>query len=117
MPAALLSPIKSLLGYCPSCHHARVITGLGAVVPRCPACGLNLARAEKADGPAVFLIFLLGFIIAPAAVVVGMNTDWPLWLHALVWGAVVVACTLALQMPSKSLLLHLQYRNKPEDFK
>jgi uncharacterized protein (DUF983 family) len=90
--------------------------GFGRAAPVCPVCGLDLARLEKADGPAVFLIFVLGFIITPLAIYVGMMTDWPLWLHALIWSVVTIGGTLLLLNPAKSLLMHMQYRHKPEDF-
>ncbi|MGE3769747.1 MAG: DUF983 domain-containing protein [Bdellovibrionales bacterium] len=91
--------------------------GLGRIDKACPACGLDLTKLERADGPAVFLIFILGAVVTPMAIFVGMATDWPMWLHALIWSVVVLAGTLGLLAPAQSLVMHIQYRQQPELFK
>jgi uncharacterized protein (DUF983 family) len=112
-----LPRIKNILfGLCPRCAAARVVHFLGRTDAACSSCGLDLKQSEHADGPAVFLIFILGFGIVPPALITAMNTDWPLWVHAFLWGGVVLAGVCALLMPSKALLLHIQYKNRPHDF-
>jgi uncharacterized protein (DUF983 family) len=82
------------------------------VAATCSACGLDLSAEDSGDGPAVFLIFLLGFIITPIAVIVGFNNDWPLWLHGMVWGGLTLGATLLTIRPLKAYTIALQYKHR-----
>lgn len=101
---------------CPRCGVGRLFAGFLEVVPRCESCGLELARSDSGDGPAVFLVFVLGFLVTPVALWVAMTWTWPLWLHAVVWSVVVLGLALGLLRPAKAFVLALQYRHRPEDF-
>ena len=46
---------------CPRCGEGRLFTGLLAVSPACPSCGLDFSAEDAGDGPQVFVIFFLGF--------------------------------------------------------
>ncbi|EGY01629.1 hypothetical protein AZA_88517 [Nitrospirillum viridazoti Y2] len=93
-----------------------MFVGFLTVAERCPVCGLELARGDSGDGPAVFLIFILGFVIVPVALMVSMRVDWPLWLTALVWGVVILGGTLGLLRPAKGVVFALQYRYRRAEF-
>lgn len=101
---------------CPRCGVGRLYdSGLNwDVRPICDHCGLHLARNDSADGPAVFLIFVLGFLLVPLAVWVDFLLHPPLWMHAVLWGAVALGLTLGSLKPLKSLVMHIQYRTRPE---
>lgn len=86
------------------------------IVDRCSVCGLELAANDSGDGPAVFLIFILGFTIVPAALLVSLRVDWPLWLTVLVWGPVIIGATIGLMRPAKALTVALQYRYRRSEF-
>ncbi len=86
------------------------------VVDRCSVCGLELAANDSGDGPAVFLIFLLGFTIVPAALLVSLRVDWPLWVHVALWGPVIMGSTVGLMRPAKALTIALQYRYRRDQF-
>jgi uncharacterized protein (DUF983 family) len=75
---------------------------------------LNLADNDSGDGPAVFLIFLLGFLLVPLAVCLEVLTSPPLWVHAVLFGVLALGLTLGLLKPLKSLVLLIQYRTRPE---
>jgi len=101
---------------CPRCGKGKLFSGYLDVVDRCAVCGLELARNDSGDGPAVFLIFILGFTIVPLALLVALQVDWPLWVHALLWGSLILAVALGLLRPAKGLTLALQYRYRREEF-
>jgi uncharacterized protein (DUF983 family) len=84
---------------------------------RCASCGLGLADNDNGDGPAVFLIFILGFLLVPTAVLFDVLVGPPLWVHAVLWGAVALGITLLLLRPLKSYIMHLQYRHRPGSWK
>ena len=78
----------------------------------CQVCGLNLAAQDSGDGPAVFLIFILGFLVVPPALWVSMKVDWPLWLHAIIWSTVILGLALGMLRPAKGVVIALQYRHR-----
>ena len=49
---------------CPNCGEGPLFAGFLKVSPRCEACGLDLAKADSGDGPAVFVILIAGFVVA-----------------------------------------------------
>lgn len=101
---------------CPRCGRGALYQGYLVIVDRCAVCGLELAGKDSGDGPAVFLIFILGFVIVPPALLVSLQVDWPLWLHGLIWGTVILGVTLGLLRPAKALVMALQYRHRRADF-
>lgn len=84
---------------------------------RCDSCGLDLAKNDSADGPAVFLMFILGFTLVPLALIVDAAFAWPLWLHALVWGALTFALIIGSLRPLKAYIIALQFKHRPNDWK
>lgn len=95
---------------CPRCGKGKLFKGYLDVAERCGVCGLDLTKVDSGDGPAVFLIFILGFLVVPIALWVSMTVDWPLWLHAIVWSVVVIGLTLGMLRPAKACVIALQYR-------
>ena len=100
---------------CPRCGRGRLFEGYLTVAESCGVCGLELARHDSGDGPAVFLIFILGFLVVPVALIVSMKVDWPLWLHALVWSVVILGLALGMLRPAKAYVVALQYRHRRSD--
>lgn len=111
-----LSPFRTGLACrCPACGKGKLFSGYLTVAQKCAACGLDLAAQDSGDGPAVFLVFIVGFVVTPLAVIAGLKTDWPLWLHLLLWGGLAMAMILVLLRPSKGLTIALQYRYRRQD--
>lgn len=75
------------------------------------ACGFDLECEDAGDGPAVFVIFIVGFLIIPLALGVHMAADWPLWLTALVWLPIMTLACVALLRPLRGLMLNIQIKN------
>jgi uncharacterized protein (DUF983 family) len=107
---------RALACKCPRCGKGAVYQGFLKFTEKCSSCELEIARHDNGDGPAVFLIFILGATLVPIALTIAMNTDWPLWVHGILWAAVVTVCTVGLLRPAKALTLGLQYRFKREAF-
>ncbi|MEQ8286427.1 DUF983 domain-containing protein [Thalassospira sp.] len=108
-----LSPIRTGLACkCPRCGGGKLFSGYLTVRENCDVCGLDLRGHDTGDGPAVFIIFILGFLVVPMALWVEMAYMPPLWLHALVWGPVIVGVTLILLRPLKGLMVALQFRHR-----
>ena len=112
-PATPPSPIAAgLLGRCPRCGEGRLFQGFLAPRPRCEHCGLDFSFVDSADGPAFFVMFLSGFIVAGSALAVEIMYAPPYWVHALLWGPLILITTLLPLRPVKGLLIALQYHHK-----
>jgi uncharacterized protein (DUF983 family) len=110
------SPIMAgLLGRCPRCGKGRLFEGFLTVRPRCESCNLDFSFADSADGPAVFVSFLSGVIVAVAALAVELLYAPPYWVHALLWVPLILITTLLPLRPAKGLLIALQYHHKAEE--
>ena len=57
-------------------------------------------------------MFLSGFIVAGSAVAVEIIYAPPYWVHALLWGPLILVTTLVPLRPVKGLLIALQYHHK-----
>ena len=83
--------------------------------PRCEHCGLDYSFVNSADGPAFFVMFISGFIVAGSALAVEVLYAPPYWVHALLWGPLILITTLLPLRPMKGLLIALQYHHKAEE--
>jgi uncharacterized protein (DUF983 family) len=102
----------ALLGRCPRCGKASLYDGFLNVAPRCCACGLDYSMFDAGDGPAVFVILIVGAIVCGGALYVEFTFHPPYWVHAVLWIPAVAILSLALLRLAKSLLLVLQYKHK-----
>src|SRR5262245_24513475 len=90
-----LSPFRTGLACrCPRCGNGPLFRGFLDLRPRCESCGLDYAFADSGDGPAVFVVFLAGAIVVGSALIVEIKYEPPLWLHALLWGPLILVTTL-----------------------
>lgn len=100
---------------CPRCGRGRLYTGFLTVAERCNNCGLDLKKADSGDGPAVFIIFILGILVVPAAFWVEFRFEPPMWLHMTIWPPVILGGALGLLRPMKGVLIALQYRHRASE--
>ena len=108
----LPSPINvGLRCRCPRCGEGALFQGYLTIRKRCESCGLDLTFTEGHEGPAVFVIFVVGFIIMAAAAVVEVAFHPPPFVHLAIWIPATIALSLALLRPFKALLVALHYRN------
>ena len=100
---------------CPRCGRGPLYSGFLAVAERCSVCGLDLQKADSGDGPAVFIIFILGIVVVPLALWLETAVEPPMWLHVAIWPALILGTALGLLRPVKGVLIALQYRHKVSD--
>ena len=115
---ALYPPLPAtatgMRGRCPRCGEGRLFKGLLDVQPRCSACGLDFAFIDSGDGPAVFVIMIVGFIVVDLALVVEFTFHPPYWLHALLWVPLIFGLSIGLLRPLKGLMIAQQYKHRAE---
>jgi len=111
-----VDPVRvGLAGSCPRCGEGRLFSGFLKVAPRCSNCGLDYDFADSGDGPAVFVILLIGFVIVGLALWLEVNVGPPLWVHFVLWTPLIVILSLVALRLSKGLLIALQFRHKAEE--
>jgi len=114
-PAAAASPLQAAAaGNCPRCGERTLFKGWLSFADRCRACGLDYSTFNVGDGPAAFLIFIVGTIVVVAALVVDGAFSPPWWVH-LVWIPVTAALTIGGLRLSKALLLGQEYRHRARE--
>src|ERR1700756_3845979 len=107
-----VSPLRAALSCrCPRCGKGKLFAGLLSVRGTCEVCGLDLSAQDAGDGPAVFVIFLLGLIVVGLAAFVEIRFAPPIWVHLLLWTPLILAGAVVMLRPLKAGLIALQYRH------
>jgi len=96
---------------CPRCGEGSIFAGLLTVRPECTSCGLDLSAQDAGDGPAVFVIFLLGLIVVALAAFVELRFSPPLWVHLVLWTPLILGGAILMLRPLKAGMIALQYRH------
>ena len=114
--SARVSPFHAGLNCrCPRCGQGALYKSVLDVNETCGVCGLDLKQADSGDGPAVFIILILGALIVPLALLLESVAAPPLWVHAGIWPLVIIAGAVGLLRPAKALLIALQFKHKAAD--
>jgi uncharacterized protein (DUF983 family) len=113
MAADELSPVATgLRCRCPQCGRGKLFAGLLTVRERCEVCGLDLRAHDSGDGPAAFLILILGAIDVIGAIWVETAFEPPFWVHILIWPVVTLVGTIGLMRPMKAIMMAIQFRHR-----
>ena len=108
-----VEPIAAgLKGRCPRCGEGKLFSGFLTVGGSCGNCGLDYSFADAGDGPAVFVILIIGFVVVGLALWMEVTLNPPLWLHFILWIPLALALCLTALRLIKGVLLTLQYRNQ-----
>lgn len=98
-------------GRCPRCSARTLFQGAVSFAPACRACGLDFAAFNVGDGPAAFLIFIVGGLITGLAIWLELAVEPPFWVHLLIWPALTLLVVIGLLRIGKGMLIALEYRN------
>jgi uncharacterized protein (DUF983 family) len=105
----------ALAGRCPRCGAGTLFDGPIRFAPRCRGCGLDFASFNVGDGPAAFLILLVGALIAGLAIALELAAEPPVWVHVVLWPPVTLALVLGSLRLAKAALLALEYRHRARE--
>ena len=114
-PQHVSSVFAGLFARCPRCGKGPLFKNVLELRDRCSNCGLDYHFIDTGDGPAVFAIFILGFLVLGLALYVEFTYEPPVWVHAVLWGALTPLIALALLRFLKAGLIALQFRHKAEE--
>ena len=110
-----VSPLAGAIqGLCPRCKSKTLFAGWIRFADTCRACGLDFASFNVGDGPAAFLILIIGAILVVAALVVDGILEPPWWVH-LVWIPVGLALTVLGLRWGKALLITQEYLQRARE--
>ena len=74
-----IEPIAAgLKGRCPRCGEGRLFSSFLTVGKSCGVCGLDYSFADAGDGPAVFVILIIGFVVVGLALWMEVTLNPPL---------------------------------------
>ena len=104
-----------IAGKCPRCGQGALFRNFLALKDRCPVCSLDYSKADSGDGPAVFVMFIVGFVAVAVAFVARFVWYAPILTAFAISGVVAIALSLALLRPFKATLIALQYQHKAEE--
>lgn len=107
--------IAGLKGRCPACHKGRLFKGFITLEKRCDQCGLDYDFADAGDGPAVFIMFIVGFVIVGAAIYTEVVYRPPYWVHAALWIPGILILSAGLLRPFKGVLIALQHKHQARE--
>ncbi|MEO5809302.1 MAG: DUF983 domain-containing protein [Sphingomicrobium sp.] len=104
----------SFQGRCPRCGQRTLFAGAARFAPTCSACGLDFAAFNVGDGPAVFLILIIGAVLTVAALVVDAAWQPHWWVH-LVWIPIGISMTLLGLRVGKAALIFQEYKHRARE--
>ena len=104
--------LRGLACRCPRCGQGKLFEGFLNLRKRCETCDLDYAFIDTGDGPAIFIMMLAGAIVVGAALIVEVKYQPPFWVHAALWGPLILITTLLPLRAMKSLLIALQFHHK-----
>lgn len=107
--------LASVKGLCPRCGVPGLFRSAVSFADRCPSCALDFNQFNVGDGPAAFLVFVVGGILTIGLVWVELAFSPPIWVHLLLWLPLLVVLTVGLLRIGKAALLILEYRTRARE--
>ncbi len=105
-----------LFARCPRCGQGRLFAGYLRVADTCNVCAIDLKKHDSGDGPAVFVMFIIGGIVVALALWVELAYTPPYWLHVVLWAPTILIGSLGLLRPAKAILIALQFKHRAHAF-
>ncbi len=111
-----ISPYAAGMGCkCPRCGQGRLFERYLTLAASCEACQLDYSKADSGDGPAVFLIFIVGFVSIVTVFVLRFGLDTPAWFAlgaAIILASAMILLSLRLL---KALTYALQFAHQAQE--
>lgn len=107
---------RGMMGRCPHCGTGHLFGRFLKVADHCESCGTEFHHHRADDLPAYAVMFIVGHIVVGALLSVESNTEWPIWMHAVLWPALTVVLSLVLIQPIKGGIVGLQWALRMHGF-
>jgi len=107
--------VAGLRGRCPRCGEGRLFRSYLKIADHCDRCELDYGFADPADGPAFFVMTIVGVAVITAWGVWAALWQPPIWAQmVVVFPALIFGCLASLP-PMKAWLVAEQYVHKAEE--
>ena len=107
------TPIATgLRGRCPRCGEGRLFAGFLSSRRAARPAASTSASPIPPTGRRVFVILIVGFVVAGAALLVEIRFSPPIWVHVVLWGPLVLDPLPRHAAPLKGVLVALQYHHR-----
>jgi len=97
---------------CPRCGEGPMLEGYLTIRKSCPNCGLSYAFADPADGPAFFVMSVVGIVGMALFMAFEFTVHPPIWVHFVFTFPLIAAMCLGILRPFKGWMIASQYRHK-----
>ena len=111
-----LSMRRGAFGRCPNCGEGRLFRSFLKVAERCEACGTEYHHHRADDLPAYIVIVIVGHVVVGGLLSAESHSDWPIWVHAVLWPVLTVVLTLLLLPPVKGAIVGQQWALRMHGF-
>jgi uncharacterized protein (DUF983 family) len=101
----------ALFGLCPNCGARTLFGGLTKFADHCRACALDFTKFNVGDGPASFLILIVGAIVVGLAIWLQLSFAPPFWVHALLWIPLITGMVIYGLRMAKAALAYAEFSN------
>ena len=101
-------------GLCPRCGANTLFAGIASFAPKCRSCELDFASYNVGDGPAAFLILIIGAIVAVGAIMLDLAFSPPWWVHV-VWLPIAGSLTIYGLRLGKAALIYQEYKHRARE--
>jgi len=79
------------------------------------ACGADFSDEDAGDGPAVFVIFIVGIFIVPMGLGFHMILDPPLAVTFILWGIIIITASLWLLRLMRGVMFNIAWQRKARE--
>lgn len=98
---------------CPVCGRGPLFDGVLKFRDRCDVCNADFTALEDAgDGPAVFVIFIVGIFIVPLPVLLSVIAGWPSWLSLGLFIPIIILVSVVLLRVLRGAMFTQQWKRK-----
>ena len=104
----------ALKGLCPRCGAKTLFAGLTRFAPKCRSCELDFSTFNVGDGPAAFLILIVGAIVAVGAILIDQAFSPPWWVH-IIWLPIGAGLTIYGLRLGKAALIYQEYKHRARE--
>lgn len=108
--------LRGVRQVCPACGKGKLYTSYLKVAERCPACSEELHHHRADDAPPYFTMLVTGHVVVAGVLAVETAYAPELWVHALIWGPLLLAMSLFLLPRIKGALVGLQWALRMHGF-
>ena len=101
-----------IFGCCPRCGQGRLYSSFLKPEDCCSTCRLDFGFIDSGDGPAVFVILIIGFFVTALAMTLQASLNPPIWVHLVLWIPLVLVLSMWGLRFTKGVMIALQYKTK-----